>query len=88
MHCFEALGKGFKKWTFDTVGMPAVVDAAGFLWTGSGSFQYADNGDGSSRTHSIMRFDTSVSTANDASKPILAFTMPDEATVRSCCQSR
>jgi hypothetical protein len=64
-----------------------VVDATGFLWTGSGSFLYADNGDGSSNTYSVLRFDTSITTANDAEKPILAFAMPDEANVRTCWQS-
>lgn len=58
--------------------MDAVVDKWGFLWTGSGAFQYGDTG-----TYSVLRFDTSIDVVNDAAKPILAFSMPDEANVRT-----
>lgn len=63
--------------------MRAVVDAAGFLWTGSGAFQYDDNGDGSSQTYSLLGFDTSATSPNNASYPILAFQILDEANVRT-----
>ena len=59
----------------------AVVDKSGFLWTGSGAFLYGGGG-----TYSVLRFDTSITTLNDAAKPILAFAMPDESNVRTSWQ--
>ena len=56
----------------------AVVDKYGFLWTGSGAFLY-----GGANTYSVLRFDTTITTRNDAAKPILAFTVVDESNVRS-----
>ena len=56
----------------------AVVDKYGMLWTGSGPFLY-----GAAGTYSVLRFDTSIATANDAAKPILAVTITDDATVRT-----
>lgn len=66
-------------WSSGATLWPAVVDKSGYLWTGSGTFLC--NGAG---TYSVMRFDTSITTVNDASKPILAFTMSDQANVRTC----
>ena len=60
----------------------AVVDKYGFLWTGSGAFLY--NGTG---THTVLRFDTSITTLNDNSKPILAFAVVDESNVRTISPS-
>ena len=59
-------------------GNGAVVDKYGFLWTGSGPFLY-----GAAGTYSVLRFDTRITSANDAAKPILAFQMADEANVRT-----
>ena len=59
-------------------GNGAVVDKAGFLWTGSGPFQY-----GAAGTYSVLRFDTSIATVNAAAKPVLAVTLADEANVRT-----
>ena len=53
-----------------------MVDKWGFLWTGSGTFQY--NG---LYTYSVLRLDTTVTSLNE--KPILAFAMPDETNVRT-----
>ena len=54
-----------------------MVDYDGFLWTGSGSFQYSST----LGTYSVLRFDTRITTPNDPAKPILAFQLPDEANV-------
>lgn len=62
--------------------MHAVVDKAGFLWTGNGPFQY-----GADSTYSVLRFDTGIDTLNNAAFTIRAFPIPDEANVRTpyCC---
>ena len=54
------------------------MDKYGFLWTGSGPFQYSST----SGTYSVLRFDTSITMANDASKTIFAVAVTDAANVR------
>ena len=56
----------------------AVVDKYGFLWTGSGSFQYSST----SGTYSVLRFDTGITSLNDPAMTIFAVQMTDMANVR------
>ena len=55
-----------------------VVDKYGFLWTGSGSFQYSST----SGTYSVLRFDTGITSLNDPAMTIFAVQMTDMANVR------
>ena len=55
-----------------------MVDKYGFLWTGSGSFLY----DGNAGSYSVLRFDTSITSLNDATKTIFAIKVTDMANVR------
>ena len=54
------------------------MDKYGFLWTGSGSFQYS----GTAGTYSVLRFDTSITSLNDPSMTIIAVQVTDMANVR------